>query len=118
MQKGYWIVRIKVTDEKRYALIAAHCAEVIDRVGGNILVRARDGVTPTGLSNGRTIVVEFPNYAEAQEQFEDPQNRSATELMRQCAEIDIVIVPGVADEMTDTADQALNRASGLAPLQL
>ncbi len=102
MAKGYWIAHIDVTDRSRYDMFVEDAAEAIDRIGGKILVRSEDCEIAYGTAKTRTVLVEFPTFADALSLFEDPQNVAARDLLNGFCEIDMIIVPGVDAESSDS----------------
>ena len=61
MPKGYWIVRVDITDVEKYKSYIAANAEPFRKYGGRFLVRAGRFENPEGSSRARNAVVEFPS---------------------------------------------------------
>jgi uncharacterized protein (DUF1330 family) len=65
MPKGYWIVRVDVTNDEGYKPYAAANPAIFKKFGGRFLTRAGKFEAPEGTSRSRNIVIEFPDYATA-----------------------------------------------------
>ena len=90
---GYLIAWIRVTDPARYALYRPQAVNVLERLGGDVLVdHALDGA-----ADGRTgsvLVAAFPSLDEAGEAARSPQFASAAQLLRSACEFDHLVLPG------------------------
>jgi uncharacterized protein (DUF1330 family) len=62
MQKGYWIVRIDVTDQSHFQAYSVANADALKQHGARFLVRGGRFEVPEGNARARHIVVEFPSY--------------------------------------------------------
>jgi uncharacterized protein (DUF1330 family) len=60
MSKGYWIVRVDITDMEQYKAYVAANAEPLTRHGGRLQVRAGRFETQEGASRTRSEWIEFP----------------------------------------------------------
>lgn len=94
MPKGYWIVRVDITDQEKYnAYIAANAAP-LKKYGARFLVRAGRLETPEGTSRARNAVIEFPSYEAAVECWRSPEYQQAMKLRTPVSTADLVIIEG------------------------
>jgi uncharacterized protein (DUF1330 family) len=94
MPKGYWIVRIDVSDAERYKRYLAANAVPFAKFGARFLVRAGRFEVPEGATRSRNVVLEFPSYQAALDCYRSPEYAAVLELRRDCAEGDVVIIEG------------------------
>ena len=94
MPKGYWIVRIDVTDSEKYKAYLGANAEPLKQFGAKFLVRAGRFENPEGTSRSRNIVIEFPSYQEALDCWKSPEYQEAMKLRLPVATGDLVIIEG------------------------
>src|SRR6185436_2491238 len=67
MPKGYWIVRVDITDQDKYKLYMAANAAPFNKYGARFLVRSGRFENPEGTSRTRNVMLEFPTYDTALE---------------------------------------------------
>lgn len=65
MPKGYWIVRVDVTDQEQFKAYAQANTEALTKYGARFLVRAGEFSVPEGQTRARNTIVEFPSYQAA-----------------------------------------------------
>ena len=65
MAKGYWIARVRVTDETAYQGYVVANGPALAKYAGRFLVRGGQSECPEGSAAPRNVVVEFPDYAAA-----------------------------------------------------
>jgi uncharacterized protein (DUF1330 family) len=94
MTKGYWIVRVDVTDPEAYKAYAAANAAPLNRYGGRFLVRAGKFENPEGGSRSRNAVVEFPSYQAALDCWNSPDYQDAIALRVPVSTIDLIVIEG------------------------
>lgn len=94
MAKGYWIVRIDVTDPEKYKDYLAGNAEPLKQYGARFLVRAGQFENPEGSARTRNVVVEFPSYQAALECYRSPGYQEALRLRVPVSTADLVIIEG------------------------
>ena len=73
MPKGYWIVRVDITDQEKYKAYIAANAGPFKKYGARFLVRAGRFDAPEGTSRMRNAVIEFPSYEAAVECWHSPE---------------------------------------------
>jgi len=94
MPKGYWIVRVDVTDLDRYKLYMAANAGPLHEYGARFLVRAGTFENPEGNTRSRNTIVEFPSYEAALACYRSAEYQQAIELRKPASTMDLVIVEG------------------------
>jgi uncharacterized protein (DUF1330 family) len=94
MPKGYWIVRVDVTNDEGYKPYAAANPAIFKKFGGRFLTRAGKFEAPEGTSRSRNIVIEFPDYATAIACYRSPEYQANIKVRQPNAIADIVIVEG------------------------
>ncbi|MDF1726582.1 MAG: DUF1330 domain-containing protein [Sulfitobacter sp.] len=94
MPKGYWIARMDVSDPAAYDTYRAANAEAFAKYGAKFLVRGGDQTPKEGDSRGRTVVLEFPSYADALACYESDAYQKAKALRDGASVGDMVIVEG------------------------
>ena len=94
MTKGYWIVRIDVTDRARYDAYKADNAEALRKHGAKFLVRGGTFEAPEGRARPRNVVVEFPSYQAAVDCYHSPEYQRARTKRAGGAEFDLVVIEG------------------------
>ena len=94
MAKGYWIVRVDITDQEQFKKYASATADALKRYGARFLARAGRYSVPEGTTRTRNTIVEFPSYHAALDCWNSPEYQAARELRLSASAIDLVIVEG------------------------
>lgn len=94
MPKGYWIATMDVKDAEAYDTYRAANAKPLADFGGRFLVRGGSQTNPEGNWRSRTVIIEFPSYADALACYESEEYRAAKELRLPHADNDMVIIEG------------------------
>lgn len=94
MQKGYWIVRVDVSDAVAYQAYLGLAPECIKQFGGRFLVRGGRHEVPEGVTRARNTVVEFPSYDAAQQCYQSADYQAARAKRIDVAVMDLVIIEG------------------------
>lgn len=94
MPKGYWIIRVDVTDLEAFKAYAVSNAGALRRFGAKFLVRAGAFTVVEGQARARSTVVEFPSYQDALDCWNSPEYQEARALRLGACEMDLVIVEG------------------------
>ena len=94
--KGYWIVHIDVTEPEGYKPYQDAASTAFSVFGARYLVRGGRFEVMEGRARSRCVVVEFPGYDAALACYRSPQYRKAIEARAGKAELDMVIIEGVA----------------------
>jgi uncharacterized protein (DUF1330 family) len=82
--KGYWIVRVDITDQEKYKAYIAANAEPLKKYGAHFLVRAGCFENPEGTSRTRNAVIEFPSYQAAIDCWKSPNTRKQSNFGSLC----------------------------------
>jgi uncharacterized protein (DUF1330 family) len=94
MAKGYWIVRVDVTDAEGYKAYVAANAEAFRKYGAHFVVRGGKYETVEGQSRERNVVIEFKDYATALACYRSPEYAKAMKLREHSATADIIVIEG------------------------
>ncbi len=94
MTKGYWIVRVDVTDTAKYDAYRADNGEALHKYGARFLVRGGSFEAPEGTSRPRNVVIEFPSYQAAIDCYRSPEYQRAKARREGAAEFDMVVIEG------------------------
>lgn len=94
MTKGYWIAHVDVTDPVQYDLYRAANAAPFARFGARFLVRGGPQDQAEGNSRSRTVVIEFPSLAAAQDCYRSAEYQAAKALRDPVSTADLVIIEG------------------------
>jgi uncharacterized protein (DUF1330 family) len=94
MPKGYWIVRVDITDQEQYKQYMAANAEPFKKFGARFLVRGGRFENPEGASRSRNAVIEFPSYEAALECWKSPDYQRAIKLREPVSTIDLIVIEG------------------------
>ncbi|RQH02096.1 DUF1330 domain-containing protein [Paraburkholderia dinghuensis] len=98
MNKGYWIVRVDVTDQEKFNAYASANVAALEKYGARFLVRAGAFENPEGTSRSRNTVVEFPSYQAALDCWRSNEYQAAVLHRRQAAILDLVIIEGYGEQ--------------------
>jgi uncharacterized protein (DUF1330 family) len=94
MPKGYWIVRVDITDPEQYKAYVTANAEPLRKHGGRFLVRAGRFECVEGDSRTRNAVVEFPTYQAALDCWNSREYQAAIKLRQPVSTIDLIVIEG------------------------
>ena len=94
MPKGYWIVRVDITDPEQYKAYVAANADPLKKYGARFLVRAGRFENPEGTSRTRNAVIEFPTYQAALDCWKSPEYQQAIKLRQSVSTADLIVIEG------------------------
>ncbi len=94
MGKGYWVVDVEVTDPQKYAAYREFVGPYLASRGGRFLTRTGKVVVKEGTARSRTVVIEFPSFADALAAYEDDAYTEGRKLRGGAGVLDFVIVEG------------------------
>ena len=94
MQKGYWVAHVLVKDQEVFEDYKKAAAKPFARYGAKFLVRAGQYDLREGELHPRTVVIEFPTFADALACSDDPEHQAAKAIRDPIADGDLVIVEG------------------------
>lgn len=94
MQKGYWIVRVDVTDQEQYKKYVVANSDALKKYGARFLARAGQYTVAEGSARARNIIVEFPSYRAALDCWNSPEYQAALKFRLSASTIDLLIIEG------------------------
>jgi uncharacterized protein (DUF1330 family) len=94
MPKGYWIVRVDITDPEQYKAYIAANAKPLAEYGARFLVRGAPFENVEGTSRARNAVIEFPSYQAARDCYHSPGYQAAIQLRAPVSTADLIIIEG------------------------
>jgi len=94
MPKGYWIVRVDITDPEQYKAYIAANAKPLAEYGARFLVRGAPFENVEGTSCARNAVIEFPSYQAARDCYHSPGYQAAIQLRAPVSTADLIIIEG------------------------
>ena len=94
MAKGYWIANMDVHDADVYEKYKAANAKPFADFGARFLVRGGTQQVREGKVHARTVVLEFPSYAEAVACYESAAYQAAKDIRLSVADGSLVIIEG------------------------
>ena len=94
MPKGYWIVRLDVTDPEVFTRYASATPAVLGKYGARFLARAGDHESVEGTPRSRNAVIEFPSYEAALACYRSAEYQALRDLRQSAAVMDLEVVEG------------------------
>ena len=94
MAKGYWIVRVDVTDPEGYKEYVAANAAAFSKYGARFVIRGGRFEAPEGKPRARNVVIEFKDYDTAAACYHSAEYMAAKALRDGRSEADLLIVEG------------------------
>ena len=94
MPKGYWIVRVDVSDPEVYGQYVKANAEPLGRYGARFLVRGGKYEAVEGQARARNVVIEFPSFEAALACFNDDRYQQAKAIRDPVATAEVVVIEG------------------------
>jgi uncharacterized protein (DUF1330 family) len=94
MPKGYWIVRLDITNPEKFKEYLAANSEPLKKYGAQFLARAGRYQSVEGISRSRNTVIEFPSYEAALNCWKSNEYQHAISLRKAASDIDLTIVEG------------------------
>ncbi len=107
--KGYWLVLASVTNPAEFGKYTALAGPTLASYGGRVLARGDVAEVVEGSVSRRPYFVEFPSYAAARACFHSAAYQDAIALRAGAAEFDIIVVEGLASEVTPVSDPVARR---------
>lgn len=94
MAKGYWIVRVDITNPEQYQRYVAANAEPLRKYGARFLVRGGRSESVEGTARSRNAVVEFPSYQAALDCWNSPEYQAAIKIRAPIATMELLVIEG------------------------
>lgn len=95
MPKGYWIVRVDVSNADEYAKYTVANPEIFGKFGGRFLARGGRSTAVEGTARARNVIVEFPDYDSALACYRSPEYQANMKLRAGHATAEILVIEGV-----------------------
>lgn len=93
-KKGYWIGNMDVRDASVYEKYRAANAKPFAEFGAKFLARGGTQQIREGSANPRTVIIEFPSYADAVACYESAAYQAAKDIRMSVAEGSLIIIEG------------------------
>ncbi|WP_298861343.1 DUF1330 domain-containing protein [uncultured Sulfitobacter sp.] len=93
-KKGYWIGNMDVRDAAIYEKYRVANAKPFADYGAKFLVRGGTQQVREGKAHARTVVIEFPSYADAVACYESPGYQNAKDIRMTVSDGSLVIIEG------------------------
>jgi len=94
MPKGYWIVRVDISDPEKYKEYVAANAKPLAQYGARFVVRGGRFEKLEGNSRTRNVVIEFPSYEAAIECWKSADYQEAIKLRQPVSAADLIVIEG------------------------
>lgn len=94
MPRGYWIVRVDVSDPDSYGAYVAANAKAFSKYGAKFLVRSGKFESMEGTARSRNVVLEFADYEAALACYNSPEYAEAMALRMNAASSDLIVIEG------------------------
>lgn len=94
MKKGYWIVRVDVSDPEQFQKYILANSQALKKHAARFLVRGGQFQNPEGTHRARNTIVEFPSFQAALDCWNSPEYQAAITLRTEAATMDLVVVEG------------------------
>ena len=96
MPKGYWIsVYEKIDNIETLKKYATKATLAISKYSGKFLVRGGKNITLEGNQSPRTVIVEFPTFADAEKCYNSDEYKEAHKILKGSMKRNLQIVEGV-----------------------
>ncbi len=104
MSKGYWVVRVSVSNTENYPAYLAAAATAFEKFGARFVVRGGRYLAMEGQARDRNVVVEFNDYDTAIACYHSPEYQLAKRIRVANADADFLIVEGAPNRMPSGFD--------------
>ena len=96
MSKGIWIaVYEKIENMETLKKYAVKATTAIGKYSGKFIVRGGKNITLEGKQSPRTVIVEFPSFADAEKCYNSKEYQKAWSLAKSSTERNLQVVEGV-----------------------
>ena len=96
MSKGIWIaVYEKIENMETLKKYAVKATEAIGKYSGKFLVRGGKNITLEGNRSPRTVIVEFPTFADAEKCYNSDEYQEAHNILKGSVKRNLQIIEGV-----------------------
>ena len=95
MPKGYWLsIYEKIEDMETLKKYAAKATVAIGKYSGKFLVRGGKNMILEGNQSPRTVVVEFPNFSDAEKCYNSSEYQEAHNILKGTVKRNLQIIEG------------------------
>ena len=96
MPKGYWLsVYEKIDNTENLKKYAAKATVAINKYSGKFLVRGGKNITLEGNQLPRTVIVEFPSFADAEKCYNSSEYQEAHDILKGTVKRNLQIIESV-----------------------
>ena len=96
MSKGIWItVYEKIENMEILKKYAVKATVAIDKYSGKFIVRGGKNITPEGNQSPRSVIVEFPSFADAEKCYNSDEYQEAHNILKGSVKRNLQIIEGV-----------------------
>jgi uncharacterized protein (DUF1330 family) len=92
--KGYWIARLDIHDQDKYAEYRRLNGVAFAKFGGRFLVRGGPYDLIKGASRQHNVVIEFPTEQAARDCVNSPEYQTALKVLATAGTSDLVVIGG------------------------
>ena len=93
---AYLIVRASVHDMAQYRQYMQHTPAILEKYGGEFLIRGGDKLVLEGPDSGeRIVLIRFPSLQAAQDMYNSPEYQAAIKLREGAAQASFIVMEGV-----------------------
>ena len=95
MSKGIWIaVYEKIENMETLKKYAVKATAAISKYSGKFLVRGGKNITLEGNQSPRTVIVEFPSFADAKKCYNSGEYQEALDILKSSVKRNLQIIEG------------------------
>ena len=96
MSKGVWIaVYEKIENIETLKKYATKATEAIGKYSGKFIVRGGKNITLEGNQSPRTVIVEFPTFADAEKCYNSREYQEAHNILKGSVKRNLQIIEGI-----------------------
>jgi uncharacterized protein (DUF1330 family) len=95
MAKGYWVVSLTVDDAAAYKAYQDFVRPFLAANEGRFVIRGGQQVVVEGTVRPRTVVVEFPSFADAERVYHSAEYQDGMKARLDASRADFAIVEGL-----------------------
>ena len=93
---GYWItVYEKIENMETLKKYAAKATTAINKYSGKFIVRGGRSITLEGNHSPRTVIVEFPTFADAEKCYNSDEYQEAYNILKGAVKRNLQIIEGI-----------------------
>ena len=95
MNKGYWVARVSIDDNKAFSDYASRAKLAIEKFGGRYIARGGKFFVIEGKHDfDRNVIVEFPNVRKAEDCYNSQEYQEAKSFRSGKADFHAIIIEG------------------------